>query len=193
MSAPEIARALSGKALADALCDSRARTWSLVDDLSDAQWQVPRQPGINPIAWELGHLAWFAEFWILRGPHRAHADGFVLAARPPVHAGPDSLFDSSRLAHDARWDVGLPPRDRIKAMLRSQLDACIAAVPVAGDDAALYFHRLALLHEDMHGRSTLTARDRNRIEHRSVHRQGRRGHGATDRFPLMTRLEIIRP
>ncbi len=158
MSAPQDARALSGKALADALRDSRARTLSLVDDLSDAQWLVPRQPGINPIAWELGHLAWFAEFWILRGPHRVHDAGLVHAARGPVHAGPDSVFDSSRLAHDARWDVGLPSRDRLKAMLRSQLEACIAAMPAADDDAALYFHRLALLHEDMHGEALVWLR-----------------------------------
>ena len=104
------ARALSGQALADALRDSRARTWRLVDDLSDAQWRVPRQEGVNPIAWELAHIAWFAEFWILRGPHRVGADGLVHAARPARRAGPDDHLDSARLAHDARWDVEWPSR-----------------------------------------------------------------------------------
>ncbi|HJV59356.1 MAG TPA: selenoneine synthase SenA [Albitalea sp.] len=143
-------RTLSGDALAAALRDSRVRTRALVDDLDDAQWAVPRRQGINPIAWELAHIAWFAEFWILRGPHRVGEDALVHASRPPRHAGPDEHLDSARLAHDARWDVAWPPRERIFAMLDAQLEACLGALPAAGDDASLYFHRLALFHEDMH-------------------------------------------
>ena len=148
------ARCLAGDALAAALRESRARTWSLVSDLSDAQWLPAPAPGVNPLAWELAHLAWFAEFWVLRGPHARHAAGHALAHRPARYAGPDALFDSSRLPHAERWRVALPSRERLNAMLGEQLDACIAAVPRgadADDDAALYFHRLVLLHEDMHG------------------------------------------
>jgi hypothetical protein len=76
------ARSLAGPALAQALADSRRRTLALVADLSDAQWAVPQQAGINPIAWELAHLAWFAEFWTLRGPHRVDGQGFVHASAP---------------------------------------------------------------------------------------------------------------
>ena len=65
------ARRLAGDALAQALRDSRAVTLSRVDDLRDGQWRVPRRPGLNPVAWELAHVAWFAEFWVLRGPHHA--------------------------------------------------------------------------------------------------------------------------
>jgi gamma-glutamyl hercynylcysteine S-oxide synthase len=144
-------RRLSGAALAQALRDSRSRTWSLVDDLSDAQWQVSEQPGVNPIAWELGHLAWFAEFWVLRGPHTLAADGFTAAHRPPRHAGLDARFDSARIAHAQRWRTPLPSRAELRDMLGAQLDACLAAMPAGADDAALYFHRLALFHEDMHG------------------------------------------
>ena len=152
------ARRLSGAALAQALRDSRARTWALVDDLSDAQWQVPERPGVNPVAWELGHLAWFAEFWVLRGPHTLDANGLAVAHQPPRHAGPDARFDSSRIAHAARWRTPMPSRAELAVMLGAQLEACVAsipaaipgAVPAASDDAALYFHRLALFHEDMH-------------------------------------------
>lgn len=144
-------RALSGDALGAALRDSRARTLAWVGDLSDAQWAVPRQPGVNPVAWELAHIAWFAEFWILRGPHRIGSDGLVHAARPSRRPDDDALHDSSRLPHDARWDIALPSRDEVFARLDRQLDACLEALPAGDDDAALYFHRLALFHEDMHG------------------------------------------
>lgn len=145
------ARRLSGSALAAALRDSRARTRARLDDLSDAQWQVPQQAGVNPPAWELTHLAWFAEFWILRGPHRIGSDTFVHAAQPPRIAGPDELFDSARLPHAARWTTPMPSRDEVWRRLDAQLEACLAALPAGDDDAALYFHRLALFHEDMHG------------------------------------------
>lgn len=147
------ARRLVGSALVQALRECRARTLAWTCDLSDAQWQVPFQPGINPIAWELAHLAWFAEFWVLRGPHAVDAQGRTHAQRPAVHAGPDALLDSSLLAHADRWTTALPAREQVLEMLASQLEACVAAVPDVDDDAddeALYFHRLSLLHEDMH-------------------------------------------
>ncbi|HEV7576545.1 MAG TPA: selenoneine synthase SenA [Caldimonas sp.] len=146
------ARLLAGAALAEALRDARATTLARTLDRVDAAWRVPMQAGVNPLAWELGHLAWFAEFWILRGPHRLDPDGFVSAARPALIAGPDAIFDSARLAHDERWRVALPSRAALAARLATQLDACIEAIPRdETDDAAHYFHRLALFHEDMHG------------------------------------------
>ena len=145
-------RRLAGDALAAALRDSRAHTWAMVGDLSDAQWRPPQLPGVNPIAWELAHLAWFAEFWVLRGPHARDADGHAVARRAARFTGPDALFDSARLAHTARWTTPMPTRADLEPMLARQLDACIDALPPDGDDdAALDFARLALFHEDMHG------------------------------------------
>lgn len=144
------ARVLSGADLVAALRSARDRTLAWSGDLNDAQWQVPELPGTNPLAWELAHIAWFAEFWVLRGPHATDAQGTVRAARPPVHAGPDAVLDSSLLAHAQRWQTALPSRADVLGMLAAQLAACVAAVPDTDDDDALYFHRLALLHEDMH-------------------------------------------
>lgn len=145
------ARQLAGPALIAALRDSRARTWALVNDLSPGQWWPPVQEGVNPIAWELAHLAWFAEFWVLRGPHDVSADGLTRASQPHRFAGPDAVLDSAQLLHAARWTTPLPHGTGLTAMLADQLEACIDAVPSANDDAALYAHRLSLFHEDMHG------------------------------------------
>ncbi len=145
------ARCLAGAELAQALRDSRAVTLARVIDLDAHAWHVPQRAGINPIAWELGHLAWFAEFWILRGPHIRGANGLVDAARAARIAGPDAIFDSARLAHGARWQAELPDRAALLTTLSAQLEACIAAIPADEDDRSAYFHRLALFHEDMHG------------------------------------------
>ncbi len=144
------ARLLSGNALADALRESRARTWALVDDLTPVQWLPPYQAGVNPVAWELAHLAWFAEFWVLRGPHSRDAQGYALAHKAPRFSGPDALFDSARLAHAARWVEKMPARAELESTMRFQLEACINDIGSA-NDSSLYFHRLALFHEDMHG------------------------------------------
>jgi iron(II)-dependent oxidoreductase len=145
------ARHLSGESLANALRESRACTWSLVNDLTPAQWLPPQQPGVNPIAWELAHLAWFAEFWILRGPHHRDDHGHAQGQSAPRFAGPDALFDSARLAHAARWTETMPNREQLAHMLTGQLEACINAIPPSSaQDSALYSHRLALFHEDMH-------------------------------------------
>ena len=144
------ARRLAGEGLAAALRDGRATTLRYAFDSDD--WSVPQRTGLNPIAWELGHLAWFAEFWILRGPHTLGPAGFVDAARPPRIAGPDAIFESARLAHADRWTAPLPGRAELASTLAAQLDACLEALPRdPEDDAGHYFHRLALFHEDMHG------------------------------------------
>jgi iron(II)-dependent oxidoreductase len=133
------------------LRDARSRTRAWTFDLSDSQWRVPRQAGVNLPAWELGHLVWFGEFWVLRGPHTVDALGRIDAAMPPRIAGPDAVFDSARIAHAARWDAPLPGRAQLADQLDAQLEAVVAALgPLGGDDASLYFHRLALFHEDMH-------------------------------------------
>src|SRR5256885_7586856 len=76
--------------LAAALRDARARTLELVADLDAAQWMGPRLAIVNPILWEVGHLAWFQELWTLR-----HARG-----RAPEIEGVDALYDSAKVAHD---------------------------------------------------------------------------------------------
>ena len=157
-------RQLAGPALAAALRDSRARSIAWALDLTDAQWHdVPQRPGLNPPAWELAHLCWFAEFWTLRGPHRLDGSVPATASSQPLHAGPDALLDSARMPHADRWRFALPNRAAIKQMLAAQLEDTLAAlegiqlhadaaaaVPGDASDAALYFHRLALFHEDMH-------------------------------------------
>jgi len=145
------ARRLRGPALREALCDSRLRLRAAVDDLSDAQWRPPPQRGVNPVAWELMHVAWFAVFWLLRGPHRFDEQDRPQPAWGPWATLPDARYDSSRLPHAQRWTIELPPRQQVWQQLDAQLQACLEMVPDAGaGDAAHELARLVLFHEDMH-------------------------------------------
>ncbi|MDB5216039.1 MAG: hypothetical protein JWO86_3966 [Myxococcaceae bacterium] len=123
--------------IAEALRDARKRTLELAVDLDDAQWLGPKLPIVNPLLWELGHVAWFQEWWTLR-----HARG-----RAPILASADALYDSSRVAHGTRWDLALPDRLATLAFMEETLARSLEAL---ADGGQTYFHELALFHEDMH-------------------------------------------
>jgi iron(II)-dependent oxidoreductase len=125
-----------------ALRDSRARTLELVLDLDDARWMGPRLAIVNPMRWEIGHVAWFQEHWVLCHARRE---------RPLLSRG-DALYDSARVHHDTRWDLPLPSRKETLSYMEAILERTLASLHDEGaQDPARYFHRLALFHEDMHG------------------------------------------
>src|SRR5947209_38232 len=82
------------------LHDARRRTLSLVEDLTDAQLLGPRLNIVNPLLWEIGHVAWFQEKWVLRH----------LSKQPPIRRDADALYESAAVSHDVRWDLPLPSR-----------------------------------------------------------------------------------
>lgn len=133
--------------LARALCDARARTLALVADLQGQQWIGPELEIVNPPLWEIGHIAWFQERWVLR---EACGRAALL---------PDDLYDSAGVHHPDRWALMLPSPERtldsIAQVLVRSLE-CLAARP--HDEALAYFAALALFHEDMHGEALLYTR-----------------------------------
>ena len=147
-------------ALAAALTASRRDTLATFAVCEQAlrALSVPQRAALNPPLWELGHIGWFHEFWIARNPQRAAgADADPLAPRHPgVRANADALYDSSAVPHATRWSLPLPDADATRADLAAQLAQTLALLSNADDDdAALYFYRLALLHEDMHHEAAL--------------------------------------
>jgi len=145
------------KELAAALQDARHYTLALFEALAaggyDVAANVPRLPIVNPPLWELGHLAWFAEWFVLRDATDSRpgaADGHSLLARG------DDWFDSGLVPHAARWTLDLPPPGAVKTYCREVLDRILDRMAhAAHDDAALYPYRLVLAHEDMHGEALL--------------------------------------
>lgn len=141
-----------------ALVWQRERTLAIADAYVQAlgpQLAVPYDPGLNPPRWELGHVAWFQEWWLARNCQR---DAGVRCdpdheRPPPTMAGADAWFDSSRVGHRTRWSLPLPPLDEIRHWLAETLADTLVlldALPREADDGALYFFRLACLHEAMH-------------------------------------------
>jgi iron(II)-dependent oxidoreductase len=149
------ARQGDAAALASALQAARHDTLGHLQRLQQALpgLLVPQRPTLNPPLWELGHIGWFQEFWLARNPQRAAgAAADPLAPRnAPLRTGADALYDSSAVPHASRWTLPLPGLDATRADLHDQLQQTLALLrQTDGSDAALYFFRLALVHEDMH-------------------------------------------
>jgi len=126
------------------LVDSRRHTRAVTAGLEGPRLLGPKLPIVNPVLWELGHVAWFQERWCLR--YRADE-----TLGDSVLADADALYDSSAVAHDIRWDLPLPT---LRATLDYQdrvLDRVLERLERERDDEWLsYLAHLALFHEDMH-------------------------------------------
>jgi gamma-glutamyl hercynylcysteine S-oxide synthase len=115
--------------------------------------QVPVDPVLNPPLWELGHIGWFEGWWFTRNPgYRSGRDCPAdVTRRPPLRPGDDERFDSTRIAHEKRWALALGSLDQTIENLAAQREQTLALLgQIASDDAACYFPRLILFHEDMH-------------------------------------------
>jgi iron(II)-dependent oxidoreductase len=95
---------------------------------------------VNPLLWEIGHVAWFQEKWVLR------RDG-----GPPLRADADTLYDSSAVPHNLRWDLPSPGREQTMRYLRAVGERVLERLQQHHVDAeGVYFTVLSVFHEDMH-------------------------------------------
>ncbi|MGH3979088.1 MAG: selenoneine synthase SenA [Pseudonocardiaceae bacterium] len=102
----------SAQELAGWVTDGCRRATELVADLSDEQLIGPLLPTVNPLIWEIGHLAWFQEKFVLR----------QACGEPPILDGGDALYDSGAIPHDTRWRLALPSRADTLGYMRTVAD-----------------------------------------------------------------------
>src|SRR2546427_360006 len=132
------------ESLSQQLRDARRRTRLLTRDLEGPQLFGPKLAIVNPVLWELGHVAWFQEHWCLR----LRADESLSES---ILDGADALYDSAKVAHDTRWDLPLPDLSATLEFQDRVLDRVLARLEREPDNEwFLYFVQLALFHEDMH-------------------------------------------
>ena len=122
------------------LREARHRTERLTEDLSSAELMGPYREIVNPVLWEIGHIAWFHEYWTLR-----HVAGLA-----PLIERCDSLWDSSNVAHKTRWHLDLPDRAATRRYMADVLARQEELLGRGVSDEARYFYELSIRHEDMH-------------------------------------------
>jgi iron(II)-dependent oxidoreductase len=138
-------RLYEGDSLAGVLSDARRRSLAIYGHLDLASLEVPCLPIVNPPLWELAHIAWFQEYWCLRGGDEGE---------PSLLEGSDGLFNSGTVPHDDRWHLPYPPAGRLAQYMRDTFEATQDALAATPEEAR-YFFDLAALHEDMHGEALL--------------------------------------
>ena len=134
--------------LTEWVTDAGERTLALIADLRDDQLLGPRLDIVNPLLWEIGHLAWFYEKWVLR-----HGTG-----RPAARADADALYDSSAVPHATRWDLPLPSRAATLEYLRHVRERVLDVIHRGSAPSTAYFVMLSVFHEDMHDEAFMYTR-----------------------------------
>ncbi len=132
---------LSVEQLIPMVQDAREHTLKLVADLADEQLTVPKLEIVNPFRWELGHVAFFYDVFLLC---ELGSNGFLLN-------GAEHLYDSFKVDHDDRWGLPLPSREATLAYMRAVLDRVTGRLNQEPDGDETYLYLLSILHEDMHG------------------------------------------
>jgi ergothioneine biosynthesis protein EgtB len=146
-----------------ALMDARNHSLHLMAQfetaLSGVKFLVPPWPGLTPPLWLLGHVGWFAEWWIARNLQRqlgpcCAPDAPRLASIEPLA---DAWWNPERVTPSERFGLALPELAAIKAYLLATLETTLELLEKTPEnDDALYFFRLALFHEDMQSEQLVT-------------------------------------
>ena len=152
-------RAAGRELLSVALMDARNHTLHLATQLAAADAQAGAGEGgmdlqTPPLAWALGHIGWFQEWWIARNMQRARGRRCdPLATRlPSLEPSADRWWDDARVSPLERHGLDLPDIATLRTYLLTSLETTLELLETAADtDEGLYFYRLALAHEDMHG------------------------------------------
>ncbi|MEK7205733.1 MAG: SUMF1/EgtB/PvdO family nonheme iron enzyme, partial [candidate division NC10 bacterium] len=132
---------MTSEELIDALVDARRVELELIEGIADSQMLGRKAHFLEPPIWEMGHVGWFQEYWILR--HLDHA-GTLLP-------GSDGVYDSFNVSYKVRWDHEYPSRRETHAYISEILDRSIGRLESREASAQdVYFYRLGALHEDMH-------------------------------------------
>jgi len=134
-------RIVTNNYLSEILVDTHARTLELLAGLSREQMLGPRLSIVNPLLWEIGHVAWFYEQFILRR----------LYAYQPTLAHGDALYDSIAIEHGVRWELPLLPLAeclRYIDTIREKLLGRLHGEQASAEDSFIY--QFAVFHQDMH-------------------------------------------
>lgn len=146
-------------ALARRLEEARRYTKRLTADLGDGAARAQFDPGISPIAWHLGHVAWQEECWALRRAGGAE----------PIDPVLDSIYDSFRSEKSSRG-ARLPPLHAIRtyaAEVRRRTLELLERIELREEDPLLrdgWVFRFLAGHELQHAETIGVARLLGRLE-----------------------------
>jgi len=133
----------------------RARTRALVDPLGDDDVHVQHDPLMSPLVWDVGHVANFEEWWLLR----------EVAGRPSYDPALDDLYDPVKNPRRLRGALAIPDRRQADAYMeavRADVRSVLTALEFDRDEPLLrdgYVVSMVAQHEAQHQETVLQALD----------------------------------
>src|SRR5881409_1809846 len=124
-----------------ALTDARGVELEIFQGIADSQLLGRQGHFLEPPIWEVGHVGWFQEYWLLRHLDRAET----------LLPGSDGIYDSFNVSYRRRWQHDYPSRRATCEYIAEVLRRSIGRLE--GREAReedVYFYTLAALHEGMH-------------------------------------------
>lgn len=137
-------------AIAHQLQEARARTFLLIDRLSDEELRAQHDPLMSPILWDLGHIAHFEELWLTR-----NLDGPVQFVEMP------GLFNPFEHPRSERGALRLPDIAECRQVMdeiRGRVLDRLAREDGNSSNPLLrggYVYRMVLQHEYQHNETML--------------------------------------
>ena len=135
--------------LVDSLLDTRQRELEVLDNLTHDQLYGTQMKSVEPPIWEMGHVGWFQDRWILQN----------LDKQAPVSQEADNLYDSFNIPNVERWDLAFPSFGETYEYITEVLSRIIQRLgnrELTSED--VYFYRLVINHEDMHSETMVHIR-----------------------------------
>ncbi|MEZ5102690.1 MAG: ergothioneine biosynthesis protein EgtB [Thermoleophilia bacterium] len=132
--------------IAAALARARAETLDLIAPLDQGALTAQHSPLMSPIVWDVAHVGWYEETWLLRR----------LAGRDATDDGFDDVYDAFRHGRAERPDLPLLAPDvalSYLAEVRREALEVLAGIPLDDDDPLLadgFAYGLVLQHEHQH-------------------------------------------
>src|SRR5688500_546046 len=150
MTTAAVASGVDPHAIANRLLEARARTFLLLQPLSDQDLRIQHDPLMSPILWDLGHIAHFEELWLTR-----NLEGPVEFVEMP------GLFNPFEHPRSERGALRLPNIDECREIMeeiRGRVLARLATTEWGSSNPLLrdgYVYEMVLQHEYQHNETLL--------------------------------------
>jgi iron(II)-dependent oxidoreductase len=150
MTATVVPSQTSRHAIVRELLEARARTFLLLESLTDEDLRAQHDPLMSPILWDLGHIAHFEELWLTH-----NLDGPIEFVEMPGLYNP---FEHPRSARGALPLPGLAHCREIMEEIRQRVLDRLAIADFDSSNPLLrdgYVYRMVLQHEYQHNETIL--------------------------------------
>ena len=150
MTTMAVSSRVNPETIARQLQEARARTFLLIEPLSEAELRLQHDPLMSPILWDLGHIAHFEELWLTR-----NLDGPIEFVEMP------GLFNPFEHPRSERGRLRLPNIAECRQIMdeiRRRVVARLDGAELDGSNPLLhegYVYNMVLQHEYQHNETML--------------------------------------